>query len=206
MPDINFGRFPIRNLIFWGLALVMAVGLFTFVRDFTVCWRLTALPGTAPANCTNGPVTSPEGPVVVTSEETATPTPEAFIPEEIAYPTWDGASRINILFVGLRGGDPLEADCPFCTDTLILLTVDPLKKTAGMLSIPRDMWVNIPGFGFSRISAAWSPGGGPALTMKTISHFIGVPVDYYVQVDFDTFIDIIDMIGGVDIHNDENLL
>jgi LCP family protein required for cell wall assembly len=213
MSDINFGRFPIRRLVFWGLVLVMAVGLFTFVRDFTACWRLTSLPGIPPANCTNQPITSLEGPVFVTSEETVTPTPEAAVPEDIAYPTWDGGSRINILFVGLRGGDPLEGDCPFCTDTLILLTVDPLKKTAGMLSIPRDMWVNIPGFGFSRINTAWSlgrgsklPGGGPALTMKTISHFIGVPVDYYVQVDFDTFIDIIDMIGGVDIHNDETLL
>ncbi|MDQ3003951.1 MAG: LCP family protein [Chloroflexota bacterium] len=215
MPDINFGRFPIRGLVFWGLALAMAVGLFTFVRDFTACWRLTSLPGTAPANCTNRPITSPEGPAFVLAQGTAVPTstPEAAVPEEVAYPTWDGGSRINILFVGWRGGDPLKADCPFCTDTLILLTVDPLKKTAGMLSIPRDMWVNIPGFGFSRINTAWSlgrgsklPGGGPALTMKTISHFIGVPVDYYVQVDFDTFIDIIDMIGGVDIHNDENLL
>lgn len=213
MPDINFGRFPIRSLVFWGLVLVMAVGLFTFVRDFTACWRLTSLPGTAPASCMNQQVTSPEGPVFVTSEETASPTPEVAVSEDITYPTWDGGSRINILFVGLRGGDPLEGDCPFCTDTLILLTVDPLTKTAGMLSIPRDMWVNIPGFGFSRINTAWSlgrgsklPGGGPALTMKTISHFIGVPVDYYVQVDFDTFIDIIDMIGGVDIHNDETLL
>jgi LCP family protein required for cell wall assembly len=81
-----------------------------------------------------------------------------------------------------------------------------------MLSIPRDMWVNIPGFGYSRINTAWTlgrgsklPGGGPALTMKTVSHFIGVPVDYYVQVDFDTFVDVIDLIGGVDIYNDETL-
>ena len=213
-PSINFGRFPIRSLVFWGLALIVAAGLFTFVHDFTACWTLTSLPGIAPASCTNGQATSAEGPTFVLAKGTAVPTstPEAIVPEEIEYPAWDGASRINILFVGLRGGDPLEGDCPFCTDTLILLTVDPLKKTAGMLSIPRDMWVNIPGFGFSRINTAWSlgrgsklPGGGPALTMKTISHFIGVPVDYYVQVDFDTFIDIIDMLGGVDIHNDETL-
>ena len=214
MPDVNFARFPIRSLVFWGLGLVMAAGLFTFVRDFTACWTLTSLPGVPPASCTNGPINSSATPGFVLAKGTAVPTstPEEPVPEEIAYPTWDGASRINILFVGLRGGDPLEGDCPFCTDTLILLTVDPLTKTAGMLSIPRDMWVNIPGFGFSRINTAWSlgrgsklPGGGPALAMKTISHFIGVPVDYYVQVDFDTFVDIIDMIGGVDIHNDETL-
>jgi LCP family protein required for cell wall assembly len=214
MPDVNFGRFPIRSLVFWGLGLVMAVGLFTFARDFTACWRLTSLPGIPPANCTNQQATSDETPAFVLAQGTAAPTstPEEIAPEEIEYPTWDGASRINILIVGLRGGDALEVDCPFCTDTLILLTIDPLSKTAGMLSIPRDLWVNIPGFGFSRINTAWTlgrgsklPGGGPALTMKTISHFIGVSVDYYVQVDFDTFIDMIDMIGGVDVHNDETL-
>ncbi len=42
--------------------------------------------------------------------------------------------------------------------------------------------------------------------MKTVSHFIGVPVDYYVQVDFDTFVDVIDLIGGVDIYNDETIV
>ena len=205
-------RFPIRALLFWGVGLLMAVGLFTFVRDLTVCWRLTSLPGIPPASCAGPQVEAVQGPVLVTTKAALTSTPEADELEDITYPTWDGASRINILFVGLRGGDPLEGDCPFCTDTLILLTVDPLSKTAGMLSIPRDMWVNIPGFGFSRINTAWTlgrgsklPGGGPALTMKTISHFIGVPVDYYVQVDFDTFIDIIDMLGGVGIHNDETL-
>jgi LCP family protein required for cell wall assembly len=207
-------HFPIRALIFWALVLVGAFVLYGFVRDLTVCWRLTSLPGVPPANCAGQPAKALDGPVIVSAHETAVPTAttEAPVPEA-TYPTWDGASRINILFVGLRGGDPQKEDCPFCTDTLILLTVDPTTKTAGMLSIPRDMWVNIPGFGFSRINTAWTlgrgsklPGGGPALTMKTISHFIGVPVDYYVQVDFDTFIDVIDMLGGVDVYNDETLL
>ena len=59
------------------------------------------------------------------------------------------------------------------SDTMILLTIDPLTKTAGMLSIPRDMWVNIPGFGYSRINTGVFlgrgrklPGGGPALAVK----------------------------------------
>lgn len=156
-----------------------------------------------------------ETPVIVSDQTTPalTSTPEFFASQDIRYPTWDGGSRINILFVGFRGGDPIKEDCPFCTDTLILLTVDPTSKTAGMLSIPRDLWVNIPGFGYSRINTAWTlgrgsklPGGGAALTMKTVSQFIGVPIDYYVQVDFDTFVDIIDLIGGVDIDNHETLL
>lgn len=208
-------RLPIIQIAFWGIALVLAMGLFFSVRDFTICWRLTALPGIPGGDCAGDEMKPLESFVIVEDEGVADPTstPEPAIPQEVEYPTWDGASRINILFVGLRGGDPVKGDCPFCTDTLILLTVDPLTKTAGMISIPRDMWVNIPGFGYSRINTAWTlgrgsrlPGGGPALTMRTVSHFIGVPVDYYVQVDFDTFVDFINLIGGVDIYNDETLI
>jgi len=168
-----------------------------------------------PARCAGEAVKPLETSVIANRQITPEPssTPEFFASQDIQYPTWDGGSRINILFVGLRGGDPIKGDCPFCTDTLILLTVDPATKTAGMLSIPRDMWVNIPGFGFSRINTAWTlgrgsklPGGGPALTMKTISHFIGVPIDYYVQVDFDTFVDIINLLGGVDVYNEETIV
>ena len=215
MSNANPQRFPIRALIFWTLVLVGAFALYGFMRDLTVCWRLTSLPGLPPASCAGQRVKALAEPVIVSADETAVPTAmiEAPVVEEVTYPTWDGASRINILFVGLRGGDPLKGDCSFCTDTLMLLTIDPTTKTAGMLSIPRDMWVNIPGFGFSRINTAWTlgrgsklPGGGSALTMKTIAHFIGVPVDYYVQVDFDTFIDVVDLLGGVDVYNDEELL
>lgn len=214
MSKIKLHGHLIFQVIFGGATIVLAAGAFNFVRDFTTCWRLTSLPGIPSASCSTG-TTNPLDPFEFKepnkAASTSTPEPEA--PPETDYPTWDGASRINILFVGFRGGDPREEDCPFCTDTLILFTVDPVTKTAGMLSIPRDLWVNIPGFGYSRINTAWTlgrgsklPGGGPALTMKTISHTIGVPVDYYVQVDFDTFIDIIDMLGGVDIYNDETLI
>ncbi len=206
--------FFIRQIVFWAVALGIGVGIFVFARDLTTCWRLTALPGIPSMSCAGEASDPLEEPVLVNPRNTPAPTatPEPSIPEKAEYPTWDGASRINILFVGLRGGDVSEGDCPFCTDTLILMTVDPTTRTAGMLSIPRDMWVNIPGFGYSRINTAWTlgrrsrlPGGGPDLAMKTVSHFIGVPVDYYVQVDFDTFIDVVDLLGGVDVYNDETL-
>lgn len=215
MSKISFQRHSILRIVFWGVVLVAAVGLFNFVRSFTVCWRITSLPGIPPGYCA-GEAVKPFEPLVIVNDKSApapTQTPEPSISEAVEYPTWDGGSRINILFVGLRGGDVTEGGCPFCTDTLILLTVDPITKTAGMLSIPRDMWVNIPGFGYSRINTAWTlgrgsrlPGGGPALTMKTVSHFIGVPVEYYVQVDFDTFVDVVDLIGGVDVYNDETIV
>lgn len=209
-----FSRLSVRLLILWIFGLALAAGLYSTAREFTACWRLTALPGIPSASCEGDPVEVLDAFEFVDEPERPRPTPTPPLPEvvEEELPTWDGGSRINILFVGLRGGDTTEGDCPFCTDTLILLTVDPVTRTAGMLSIPRDMWVNIPGFGYSRINTAWTlgrgsrlPGGGPALAMKTVSHFIGVPVDYYVQVDFDTFVDIVDMIGGVQIYNDENI-
>ncbi|HSL31194.1 MAG TPA: LCP family protein [Anaerolineales bacterium] len=214
MPPFGSHSSFLRQLIFWAVALCLAAGAFVFARDLAACWRLTALPGLPPDRCAGEVENALDAPVIVNPKDTPAPTatPEPQPPEKADFPTWDGAGRINILFIGLRGGDVTEGDCSFCTDTLILLTVDPTTQTAGMISIPRDMWVNIPGFGYSRINTAWTlgrrsklPGGGPDLTMKTVSHFIGVPVDYYVQVDFDTFVEVIDLIGGVDVYNDETL-
>jgi LCP family protein required for cell wall assembly len=125
---------------------------------------------------------------------------------------WDGASRINILIIGLDYRDWVAGEGAPRSDTMIVLTIDPLTKTAGILSIPRDMWVNIPGFGYSRINTAYSsgegaklPGGGPELARKTVEQFLGVPIQYYAQVDFYTFVEFIDLIGGIEIYNDENL-
>ena len=73
----------------------------------------------------------------------------------MAIPQWDGGDRINIAFFGLRDGHIAGEDCPVRTDTIILLTVDPVTKTAGMLSIPRDIWVNNPGCGYSRSPDHW---------------------------------------------------
>jgi LCP family protein required for cell wall assembly len=82
-----------------------------------------------------------------------------------------------------------------------------------MLNIPRDMWVNIPGFGHGKINTAYSlgesnklPEGGPGLAVKTVEQFIGVSIQYYAQVDFNTFVQFVDRIGGIEVYNDENLL
>jgi polyisoprenyl-teichoic acid--peptidoglycan teichoic acid transferase len=200
-------------LYFWGLALLLAIGLFFLVRHYTACWQLTALPGIPPEYCKGG-VGNPSGlpDFEIEGDSNMEPPTELEAPE-IDMPRWDGGSRINIVFLGLRGGEISGADCPACTDTIILLTIDPVSKTAGMLSIPRDMWVNIPGFGYNRINTAWTigegaklPGGGPGLAMETVSQFIGVPVHYYVQVDFGTFVSLINLIGGINVYVDERMV
>jgi len=209
------GKTGVRRIVFWGVAVALGIALFVFMQGLTACWQLTALPGMRPASCPGAP-SALETPSVSNGSTAAAPlppTPEAVTVPEVTYPQWDGGSRINVVFFGLRGGDISEGDCPQCTDTIIVFTVDPVTKSAGMISVPRDMFVNIPGFGYSRINTAWTsgegaklPGGGPALAMKTVSQFLGVPIQYYVQVDFDTFTSFIDLIHGVDIYNDENLL
>jgi LCP family protein required for cell wall assembly len=181
----------------------------------TSCWQITPLPGLRPASCPGGGANALETPSVNKkgTPDAPPPTPEMAVAPEVEYPQWDGGSRINIAFFGLRGGEISGEDCPQCTDTIIVFTVDPVSKTAGMLSVPRDLFVNIPGFGYSRINTAWTdgegaklPGGGPGLGMKTVSQVLGVPIQYYVQVNFDTFVSFINMIHGIDIYNDEDLI
>ncbi|MGQ9681460.1 MAG: LCP family protein [Anaerolineae bacterium] len=113
--------------------------------------------------------------------------------------------RVNILFLGVdrRDNDP----GPWRTDTMILFSVDPISKTASMLSIPRDLWVAMPGLDRDdRINSAhvWGdeynlPGGGLGYAKKTVQYNLGIPVHYAVRLDFNGFVKIIDAIGGIDV-------
>ncbi len=117
---------------------------------------------------------------------------------------WEGSSRVTILVMGLDLRDWEAGDSAPRTDTMMVLTIDPLSNTAGMLSIPRDLWVEIPGFGYDRINTAYRngevfdlPGGGPALAIETVEKLVGVEIDYFAQVDFNVFVRMIDEIGGI---------
>jgi LCP family protein required for cell wall assembly len=109
---------------------------------------------------------------------------------------------VNVLLLGI---DQREGESgPWRTDTMILVSIDPVNNTAAMLSIPRDLWTTIPGYGESRINTAHYtgdlrdyPGGGPALAKKTVWYALGVPVHYYVRVNFSGFEKIVDAIGGL---------
>jgi LCP family protein required for cell wall assembly len=118
-------------------------------------------------------------------------------------PDWEEEERVNILLLGI---DKRPDEYYARTDTMILITIDPSTGEAGMLSIPRDLWVTIPGYGEKRVNTAHYlgdkngyPGGGPALAMKTVQYNLGVPVHFYVRVDFDGFRRIVDTLGGIDI-------
>jgi len=141
---------------------------------------------------------------------TATVVPAA--PAVDAPPPWDGASRVNILALGLDARDWMQSEGPPRSDSMMLVSIDPLTKSAAMLSIPRDLWVNVPGFTYGRINTAYMlgegsklPGGGPALAAKTVEALIGVPIHYYAQIDFQAFVDFIDAIGGVKVEVKETI-
>jgi LCP family protein required for cell wall assembly len=123
-------------------------------------------------------------------------------------PIWVGEERITVLLLGVD--ERSQETGPWRTDTIILLTLDPETKQGGVLSIPRDLWVPIPGYGDRRINAAHflgdlydHPGGGPALAVETVEYNLGVPIDYYVRVNFEAFVTFVDQIGGVDIYVEE---
>ena len=125
---------------------------------------------------------------------------------------WDGVGRVTVLLMGLDYRDWEAGSEASRSDTMILLTLDPLNKTAGILSIPRDMWVAIPGFQHGKINTAYFlgdayklPGGGPGLAVKTVEQFLGIPINYYAQVDFEAFVRFIDEIGGVKINVPEKI-
>lgn len=84
------------------------------------------------------------------------------------------------------------------SDTLMVATLDPKKDRAGLISIPRDTRVKIPGYGFDKINAAYAL-GGRELTQRTVENFLSVPMDHYVAIKVSAFNRIIDAIGGVDI-------
>ena len=120
-----------------------------------------------------------------------------------------GNRPINILIMGLDRR-PNEGDIYTRTDTMIVVTIDPVAKTAGILGIPRDMWVEIPnadGTYFNeRVNTALEfgqlydyPGGGPQLAEDTIQRNLGIKIDHYIIVDFQGFKQIIDDLGGIDI-------
>lgn len=205
LKNIKFERPSVKQIVFWGVTFVLGIVAFIAVKNFTECWRFTNLPGIPPDRC--GIAADGDGFTVTENGAPGVDLPPAPLPiVSDLPPAWDGASRINILFIGMDARDLEENTGPPRTDSMILFTVDPISKTAGMISVPRDMWVNIPGFGYSRINTAYPsgegarlPGGGAGLAMKTVSQFLGVPVDYYVQVDFSVFVTMVDelvKIGG----------
>lgn len=125
-------------------------------------------------------------------------------------PTWSGQGRVTVLLLGVD--ERAQETGPWRTDTMMLLTLDPASRQAGILSIPRDLWVPIPGHRDGRINTAHFlgdlydyEGGGPGLAVDTVEYNFGVPIDYYVRINFQAFVTLVDQIGGIDVYVEETI-
>jgi LCP family protein required for cell wall assembly len=128
----------------------------------------------------------------------------------------EGDGRINVLLLG--NGGPGH-DAPDLTDTILLASIDPINHNTALLSIPRDLWVKIPGDGYQKINAAFVYGkqqakgkteaqkdeAGLELLDKTLSPIIGVPIHYHTVVNFTAFKQTVNAIGGVSVNVPETL-
>lgn len=130
-------------------------------------------------------------------------TPAAGAAPGLAQPSSPGGP-VTILLLGLdrRPGE----GAPARMDAIIVARLDPERRRIALLSLPRDLMVNIPGYGMARINAASvygeiypQLGGGVALARNTVSQLLGIPIDYVVHIDFEGFIEAVDAIGGVTI-------
>ena len=151
------------------------------------------------------PVASLAPPASPTPTTAASPQPT---PTSTPLPTL--ANDLNLLLLGadLR----VAGDTSWRTDTLIVVAVRPRYGYIAMLSVPRDLWVEIPGHGYDRINVAdylgetsRGPGGGPQLVAETLQANLGISVDAYARIRFEGLARIIDAVGGITINSERAL-
>lgn len=118
--------------------------------------------------------------------------------------------RVNILVAGNSADDPGHNGANL-TDSIMVISVDVKNNTAFMLSIPRDLWVDIPGYGHAKINEAYVdgengnfsstgyPNGGMGLLEEVVQQNLGIKANYYALVDYNALKDGVDAVGGVDI-------
>ena len=156
----------------------------------------TPLPAAAPT----------ETPIVQENESVAVEQPVA---EPVAEPA--AVNRplgldhtLNILLIG---SDERTTGRPWRSDVIMVAAVDFANREVGIVSFPRDLWVNIPTVGENRINTAtfwgtlnkYPDGGGIGLLADTIETNFGVRIDHHVKINFDSFKDLVDAMGGIDV-------
>ena len=186
----------------FGVVVMISMSIFFFLRSSqnapevipTASANLSALP--TPANFrTDRPAGSGE---TVLLDDGST----------IILEPWDGHGRFTVLMLGLDRR-PGETGLSYRTDTMMLVSIDPQTQTLGILSIPRDLYVSVPGYSqLQRINTPMllgeiqQPGYGPVLAMETVQYNLGIRVNDYLAVDFQAFVDLVDSIGGIDVTTD----
>ncbi len=122
----------------------------------------------------------------------------------------ESTGRVNILLAGNSADDPGHGGANL-TDSIMLLSIDTKNNKAFMMSIPRDLWVHIPGYGYQKINDAYVvgktnnfsapgyPNGGMGELEQVVSQDFGVPIDYYALIDYAAIRDAVNDVGGINI-------
>jgi LCP family protein required for cell wall assembly len=143
--------------------------------------------------------------LAVATEILASPTLELTLAptDEFAAARWGDPREINILLMGIDERTGFTEESAYRTDTMMVLHIDPVRETAGLISFPRDLYVTIPGYGQGRLNTAnyigdqnaYPNGGGPGLLMHTLNTNFGLNIDYYVRINFTVFETVIDHVA-----------
>jgi LCP family protein required for cell wall assembly len=177
----------------------------------------TALPNTpapptetftvVPAAVTETPLPSPTArPGIDPTLGASSPDPS--VPLEIAVPAAMPQLHLDkdIVNILLLGRDTDRSDRTYRTDVMIVVSINKDANAVTLLTIPRDLFVYIPGWTMNRINTAAAhgdaigyPGGGAALLEQTILYNLGIPIHGWARVDFQGFKNIVDTVGGVDV-------
>jgi LCP family protein required for cell wall assembly len=131
----------------------------------------------------------------LTPVPTSTPAPALPVPDLPVEPVSEATNQLNIL---LLGSDKRPWETGFRTDTIILVSLNPSKGTVSLLSFPRDLYVNIPGWTTDRINTAFFHGGFKTLAATLDSNF-GVRPTHYILINFRSFKQIVDSLGGLQV-------
>lgn len=159
---------------------------------------------------TDTPTATPSAPVTLMPSRTvplilpATPPPTSTAAVGFPTPIWPPSlldQTDNILVMGV---DYRMGEAAWRTDTIMVVAVDPKAEQVGVISIPRDLYVDLPGFGMARINQADHygetfdyPGGGAALLRRTLTETLGIPTQHYVRIRMEGLVSLVDALGGV---------
>ena len=196
-PENNTSPDPIRRLLLGAFLLSVVVTLL-----LAFCSRKTPAQPT-PVNADNGAISTnqPSNQAQPTLDDTRLLQTNANRP---GYKDLNLDQTVYFLLTGLDKREWEGDTGPGLTDTIIVAYLDAREEKAGLISIPRDTWVEVPEFGPYKINQAYSlgeaygyPGGGPGIMMDTSGNLLGIDIDYYIQVDFEAFVVLVDAVNGV---------
>ncbi len=179
----------------------------TLTATATPTQTLTPTPGPSPTlGPTNTPLPTPIPPRPASINTDGYPTPSE--PSSTAIPTPVEPISVppGVVNVMLLGSDKRPDDPGFRTDVIMIVSINTQENTVNLLSIPRDLFVYVPGWTVRKINTAYGrgesvghPGGGAGLLKETLLYNMGIRVDYYAFVEFRAFQEIVDVLGTIEV-------